>query len=589
VTCQCPDGPHYLRSGLPCRCRGCLGTPGAVHREPQRPPRARACQPAGSGPPPHPHPHPSVRGSAGAREHVRITLARARRGWSWARHHPWPAAIGTGVTVGVPALEWVSGGAGGQVGEVADVIAAAAVAALWRRLRRAQGLALAATASAASLTGWLGPLGHPMEQGGAQVAVALGVGGGLWAALRPRKRAEARPEVDVAAEVRRAMVEAGLVRNLGGGLPPETPRLVRGGLDEPGAAVVRLAWVLPPGVTPAKARAAEEALSHRLGARLDGASVRVVSGEHGEVVTEIKRGRLPRSVDFAAFYRLPLPAGDLVTGVGMSRGGPVAVDFGRVPHLLIGGMTNQGKSAAQRQMLVHLALELGPEQLQLALIDCKGGVELAAFARLPHARGPVAIDAAEAADLLGELGAELDRRWAELRRADLDEPNIAAWIASGGEPWPRVLCVVDEVAELTTSGDKKLAELATQRLERIARLGRAAGMHLILATQRPDATAVPGQLRACMAGALALRVGSEVNSRILLDDGRAAGLPDIKGRALWKVGGDVLEEVQTPYLSAGDARQLLERRWGRRPVAASRRPVSFPEDEAGLGNVVQLR
>jgi FtsK/SpoIIIE family len=575
-VCACHDGPHFLADGqTPCRCDGCRGTAGAVHRDSPKIRRAKVEPPRARG-----------RAQAGAQAGRHADLVRARDqvrdAWRWARQHPWPAAIGVGVLGGLPAAEWTTGGPVGRVGEIADLLAATAVATLWRRLERAHALAIAGTAGSVALAGWLTELGHPAGQGGVQVAAALGVGGGLWCALRPRPRREEqleeRSEPDIVAEVLRAMVEAGLSRNPGGGRPLEVPRLVHSALAEPDAAVVRLSWVLPGGVTPTRARAAEETLSHRLGARLGGATVRVLSGEAGEIVTEIKRGRLPRSITFDDFYRLPLPAGDLVTGVGMSRGGPIAVDFGVVPHLLIGGMTNQGKSAAERQMLVHLVLEHGPEQLQLALVDCKGGVELADFARLPHARGPVAIDAAQAADLLGDLEAELDRRWDALRSADLEDPNIAAWIAAGGELWPRVLCIVDEVAELTTTGDRKLAGLVTQRLGRIARLGRAAGMHLILATQRPDVDAVPGQLRACMAAALALRVGSEVNSRILLDSGRAAGLPDIKGRALWKVGGDVLEEVQTPYLSAGDARRLLTRRWGRpASAAAGGRACALPE------------
>ena len=157
-------------------------------------------------------------------------------------------------------------------------------------------------------------------------------------------------------------------------------------------------------------------------------------------------------------------------------------------------------------------------------------MELVHFSYLPHAILPVADSLLAAAETLERVRRELDRRLQEVRAA-----------AAGGTPaaqpgWPRLLVVVDEVAELTCRdlGDDRAARAAQQaasgRLGEIARLGRSVGVHLVCCTQRPDAEAIPGQLKAN----LAFRVRAAVNSYILLDSDRAALLPPHPGRAIWQ-------------------------------------------------------
>ncbi|MHB8510112.1 MAG: FtsK/SpoIIIE domain-containing protein [Candidatus Dormibacteria bacterium] len=201
---------------------------------------------------------------------------------------------------------------------------------------------------------------------------------------------------------------------------------------------------------------------------------------------------------------------------------------------------------------------------------------MARFGELPHSRQSVADSIESAAGSLGDVRAELDRRLEALRRAgyrDIDE-----WMDAEMPEWPRVVVVVDEVAELTVrdlGGDKvgrAAQQAAVGRLCEIARLGRAAGIHLIVCTQRPDAEAVPGQLKANLAGTVAFRVRSGVNSLILLESDRAAMLPPHPGRAVWAH--DREEEFQAIFLSGEDSRKLLEERWGAKLIHGTTAPVT---------------
>jgi len=251
-----------------------------------------------------------------------------------------------------------------------------------------------------------------------------------------------------------------------------------------------------------------------------------------------------------------------VIGLGQSHRGRLWVDLATLPHLLVGGMTGGGKSVFLTQALTHLVLTYRPDRLRLVCIDLKGGIELDALSHTPHSLEEVVTSVDGAARALGSIRDEVDRRLQALRNAGVRD--IEAWADTGRPPWPRILVVVDELAELTVrelgAAPAALAaqKAATGRLAEIARLGRAVGIHLILCTQRPDAEAVPGQLKANLAGTVAFRVRSEVNSHILLESDRAALLPHHPGRAIWAH--ERLEEFQAIHLAPDAAARLLQAR-----------------------------
>ena len=315
----------------------------------------------------------------------------------------------------------------------------------------------------------------------------------------------------------------------------------------------RLTWRLPPGVTLRDVLAQQDAIEQALDGEI------VCWMERGHLVMEVLRERIPDHVEFAAFYEQLAPPGRLVIGLGLSHRGPLWTDLASLPHLLVGGMTGGGKSVFLTQALTHLVLTHHPDQLRLLCIDLKGGIELALFATTPHSLGDVVTTVEGAAEALDSVRDEVDRRLQSLRNAGLRD--LDAWADVGRPPWPRIVVVVDELAELTVrelgGNPSALAaqKVARGRLGEVARLGRAVGIHLVVCTQRPDAEAVPGQLKANLAGTVAFRVRAQVNSLILLENDRAALLPHRPGRAIWAH--ERLEEFQAIHLASAEAERLV--------------------------------
>ncbi|HUY97270.1 MAG TPA: FtsK/SpoIIIE domain-containing protein [Verrucomicrobiae bacterium] len=320
--------------------------------------------------------------------------------------------------------------------------------------------------------------------------------------------------------------------------PRRVGRPVRAG------ATVTTRWRLPLGVTVAEVTAPADALGEHLDA---GDSV---WSDGASCVIRCARGRIPAHVSLSGFERTR-PLGDgCWLGPGIGRVGPAWVDLATCPHVVVGGTTGGGKSVFLRQACTGLAGAYGPDRLRLALVDLKGGTELAPLGTWPHAWGPVADHLDAAADLLAGVRGELAWRLAALRIAGVSDVGALTVTNAGRPPWLRCLVVVDEMAEATCAagGADRATRDAQQAvaggLAALARLGRAAGVHLLLATQRPDAEAVPGQLKANCTGTLAFRVRTAANSWILLDGDRAAHLPQHPGRALWVT--DTVTELQVP-------------------------------------------
>jgi len=285
--------------------------------------------------------------------------------------------------------------------------------------------------------------------------------------------------------------------------------------------------------------------------------------DRGQYHMRVIAGRVPELVDLAELPERQRQDGDLVFVVGAGRLGPVRADLVELPHLLIGGLTGAGKSVFLRQLVTQLVMANPPERLRLGFIDLKGGMELNVFRRLPHRLGPVVREWQDCGTLLQDLNADLDRRQAAFDAADV--VDLREWNRRyPGAALPYLVLVIDETAELTAVETGDRAERASRQAQlalliRLCRLGRAVGIHAICATQRPDADAVPGQLKANLPATMAFRVRDAVNSRVLLGDGnpQAASLPAIPGRGIWQA--DVQVEVQTPWLGRDEAARLLAR------------------------------
>lgn len=319
--------------------------------------------------------------------------------------------------------------------------------------------------------------------------------------------------------------------------------------------VWHVAWKVPVGVTVTGLQRQREAIEQALDAAVE------LWYDRGKLHMRAGTARLPGGLRFEQFYARPAGAGELPVAIGASRFGPLWADLAALPHLLVGGLTGGGKSAFLRQLLVGLVLRLSPEGLRLVVLDLKG-MEFGILERVPHLMAPVARDLDAAVEVLATANAELDERQALLAGAGVE--TLGGWnLARPAEALPYVLVVVDECAELSAAevadrDERARRQQALAHLSRLCRLGRASGVHVIVSTQRPDADAVPGQVKANIPATVAFRVRNATNSRILLGEGgeSAAALPPWPGRGVWQW--DTETQFQAPWLSVKSARRLLE-------------------------------
>src|SRR5438874_272223 len=212
----------------------------------------------------------------------------------------------------------------------------------------------------------------------------------------------------------------------------------------------------------------------------------------------------------------------LALGLGNDVSGQsIVADLTRMPHLLIAGATGQGKSVCINALITSLLFQVTPDKMRMLLIDPKR-VELTGYNGLPHLPLPVLVESHQAAAALRWAVAELVRRH-QLFSAE-GVRNIAAYNEKATQklarPLPYVVIVIDELADLMMVAAGEIEELIC----RIAQLARAVGIHLIIATQRPSTDIITGLIKANIPSRIAFAVGSQVDSRVILDAGGAEKL-----------------------------------------------------------------
>ena len=232
-----------------------------------------------------------------------------------------------------------------------------------------------------------------------------------------------------------------------------------------------------------------------------------------------------RAVLETAEFRKIAGKGGLPIAMGQDTGGaPVALDLASLPHMLIAGSTGSGKSVQINSIIASFLLTKTPEQLRLLMVDPKR-VELTPFNGIPHLIQPVIVEAEEVTDALKGLNREMIRRYKQME--ELGVRNIEAYNGRSGEKMPFLVLIVDELADLMMVSGFEVE----QNLVRLAQLGRAAGIHLLLATQRPSVNVVTGLLKANIPARCAFAVSGQVDSRVILDSAGAEKLMG-KGDAL---------------------------------------------------------
>jgi DNA segregation ATPase FtsK/SpoIIIE, S-DNA-T family len=211
--------------------------------------------------------------------------------------------------------------------------------------------------------------------------------------------------------------------------------------------------------------------------------------------------------------RLLVSLGQDVSGVNKYA------DLTRMPHLLIGGATNSGKSIGLASIIMSLLIRNTPKDLRFVMIDPKR-VELSLFDNIPHLMCPVIRDVKEAPGVLRAVWREMDRRYDLF--ADAGVRNIDGWNdkASFQDKMPYIVVVIDELADLMIQA----ANEVETSICRLAQLARATGIHLVIATQRPSVDVITGTIKANIASRIAFTVSSQIDSRTILDQKGAESL-----------------------------------------------------------------
>ncbi len=285
---------------------------------------------------------------------------------------------------------------------------------------------------------------------------------------------------------------------------------------ERGPRVTRYEIMLPPGVRVSKVTNladdlayALKALAVRVEAPVPGKGVVGIEVPNPEVTFVHLREIMESKAAERMKSRIAFALGRDISGH------PMMADLATMPHLLIAGATNSGKSVCLNALIASMLFRARPDELKLLLIDPKR-VELSLFEGIPHLAAPVAHDAKEAAGLLRWAIREMEVRYSQF--ADVGVRNIKGWNERAAmdddmEPMYYLVIVIDELADLMMQA---ATEFETS-ICRLAQLARATGIHLVVATQRPSVNVITGTIKANIASRIAFAVASQVDSRTILD------------------------------------------------------------------------
>lgn len=307
-----------------------------------------------------------------------------------------------------------------------------------------------------------------------------------------------------------------------------------------------------------KFKEAKEYLESSLNVYVDKISSNVESG-----VVEILYSPfpMPSMVDYGSFR----PSHSCDFWIGNTRAERKIGSFLDTPHLLIAGQTGGGKSTFIRQLITTIFVN--DKTSKLALIDLKGGLDSTVFEDIPRIQIAPTIETAipELAKMEKTIHARM-KLLKENKCKDISAYHERLKQTQGSDAQSlakqhlaRHYFIIDEAAELFLANQSRKSDdvhAARRVVSLIARQGRAIGLHLVVATQRPDSRALDPQVKANLTGVLCFPVANDASSISVLGNGRATDLPDVKGRAIWKNGMEMLE-VQTPYISVEEVQRLI--------------------------------
>ncbi len=320
----------------------------------------------------------------------------------------------------------------------------------------------------------------------------------------------------------------------------------------PGPVVTMYEFAPAPGVKINKVASLSDDLALALKTR----SVRIVAPIPGKGVIGIELANANREIVYlkdilssTAFKshkgKLPLTLGHDIVG------NPVVTDLARMPHLLIAGATGTGKSVGLNAMICSLLYRHRPEDLRLLMIDPKR-IELSLYDGIPHLLHPVVSEPKEATRALRWAVMEMERRYQLLEEAHVR--NLNGYNKTAEQPLPFLVVIIDELADLMMVSSKEVESA----IARLAQMARAAGIHLLVATQRPSVDVLTGLIKANFPARISFKVSSKVDSRTILDVGGAERLLGMGDMLFLPPGSAVLERIHGAYVTESEICQIVE-------------------------------
>ncbi len=282
--------------------------------------------------------------------------------------------------------------------------------------------------------------------------------------------------------------------------------------------------------------------------------------------------RLSEIISSRAYHELHAP---LTLALGKDiAGNPVVADLAKMPHVLVAGTTGSGKSVALNAMILSILYKAEPREVRLILVDPKM-LELSAYQNIPHLLAPVVTDMRQAANALVWCMGEVERRyrlmtWIGVRNLSGYNHKVTDAEKSGtplmdpdtlesGEPQPLeklpyIVVIIDELADMIMVSGKKVEEL----IARLAQKARAAGVHLILATQRPSVDVITGLIKANIPTRIAFQVSSKVDSRTILDQQGAESLIGQGDMLYLPPGSGMSQRVHGVYVADQEVHKVVD-------------------------------
>src|SRR5215213_5987714 len=321
-----------------------------------------------------------------------------------------------------------------------------------------------------------------------------------------------------------------------------------------GPHVTRYELRLAPGIKMSKVAQLKDDLAYALAAT----DVRILAPIPGKQAVGVEVPNLDRRMVHLGDVYQEAPGGwsPLTVWLGKDIAGKaIGTDLAKQPHVLVAGTTGSGKSGCVNAMLSSILLRATPNEVRLVLVDPKQ-VELNHYETVPHLLTPVVTSPRLAANVLSNLIKEMEERYAVMSKArarNLVELNRVRR-RDGEPPLPYILCVIDELADLMMVAPGEVEDA----IIRLAQKSRAVGIHLLLATQRPSTDIITGTIKVNIPARIAFAVSSQVDSRVILDQGGAETLLGQGDMLFRPAGTSKMQRIRGAFITEAEIAKITE-------------------------------